>query len=407
MEPFVNKPLAGVKVLEVAAWTFVPACGAILADLGADVIKVEPPTGDPQRALKNMLNLAQNGPNPFNEIPNRGKRSITLDLRKPDAIAILKQLAATADVFLTSYLPEDRTKLGIDVDDIRAVNPNIIYVKGSGWGSTGPMSDVGGYDLAAGWATSGLAFRLTEPGAVNGPPPQPAAFFDLQGGNTLAGATAMALFKRERTGEPSVVDVSLMNVGMWALAPDIVGAPFQEKHMSPVRTDPGNPITNWYKTSDERWIYLVCLQADRFWGELCNDIIDRPDLATDERFVNMGVRYQHRVECVAALDAVFATKSLDEWKLRLSKFSGVWAPVLTFKEVHEHPQVEPNGFLPPLVDNDGVHFRLVSAPMQFDNQPTVPQSASPELGQHTEDLLLEIGMDWDQISAAREAGTLG
>jgi crotonobetainyl-CoA:carnitine CoA-transferase CaiB-like acyl-CoA transferase len=182
----VNKPLAGVKVLEVAAWTFVPAAGAILADLGADVIKVEPPTGDPQRALKNMLNFEQNGPNPFNEIPNRSKRSITLDLRKPEALTLLKKIAETSDVFLTSYLPEDRTKLGIDIDDIRAVNPNIIYVRGSGWGSEGPMRDVGGYDMAAGWATSGLAYRLTEPGAVDGPPPQSAAFFDLQGGNTIA-----------------------------------------------------------------------------------------------------------------------------------------------------------------------------------------------------------------------------
>jgi crotonobetainyl-CoA:carnitine CoA-transferase CaiB-like acyl-CoA transferase len=402
-----NKPLAGVKVLEVAAWTFVPACGAILADLGADVIKVEPPTGDPQRALKNMLNLAKDGPNPFNEIPNRGKRSITLDLRKPEALAILKQIAATADVFLTSYLPEDRTKLAVDVDDIRAVNPNIIYVKGSGWGARGPMADVGGYDLAAGWATSGLAHRLTEPGAVDGPPPQPAAFFDLQGGNTLAGATAMALFKRERTGETSVVDVSLMNVGMWALAADIVGAPFQENPMVAVRTDPGNPITNWYKTSDDRWIYLVCLQADRFWGELCNNVLDRPDLATDERYANMGVRYQNRAACVADLDAIFAAKPLEYWKQRLATFSGVWAPVLTSKEIHSHPQIDPNGFLPHLTDNEGVNFRIVSTPMQFDGQPTVPESASPELGQHTEDILLEIGMDWDQISAARDQGLLG
>ncbi len=402
-----NKPLAGVKVLEVAAWTFVPAAGAILADLGADVIKVEPPTGDPQRALKNMLNFEQNGPNPFNEIPNRSKRSITLDLRKPEALTLLKKIAETADVFLTSYLPEDRTKLGIDIDDIRAVNPNIIYVRGSGWGSEGPMRDVGGYDMAAGWATSGLAYRLTEPGAVDGPPPQSAAFFDLQGGNTLAGATAMALFKRERTGETSVVDVSLMNVGMWAMAPDIVAAPYQATHMRPQRQHPGNPITNWYKTSDGRWLYLVCLQADRFWAELCNDVLRRPDIATDPRFVEMGVRFQNKEACVAALDAVFASENMEEWKLRLSTFSGVWAPVLTFTEVHEHPQIQPNGFLPELVDAAGLKFRIVSAPMQFDGAITQPTGAAPELGQHTEEILLEAGLDWDAIAAAREAGVLG
>jgi crotonobetainyl-CoA:carnitine CoA-transferase CaiB-like acyl-CoA transferase len=402
-----NKPLAGVTVLEVAAWTFVPAAGAILADLGADVIKVEPPTGDPQRGLKNMLNLDQNGPNPFNEIPNRSKRSIILDLRKPEAHSLLMKIAAKADVFLTSYLPEDRTKLHVDIDDVRKVNPNIIYARGSGWGSEGPMRDVGGYDLAAGWATSGLAYRLTEPGAVDGPPPQSAAFFDLQGGNTLAGAIAMALFKREKTGETSVVDVSLMNVGMWAMSPDIVAAPYQASHMRPVRTEPGNPITNWYKTSDGRWVYLVCLQADRFWGELCNNVLDRPDLATDPRYVDMAVRFQNRQQCVKDLDAVFARKTLEEWKVKLATFSGVWAPVLTFNEVHQHPQVVPNGFMPEMEDADGVKFRIVSAPMQFDGEITQPASAAPELGQHTEEILLEAGLDWDAISAVRETGAIG
>jgi crotonobetainyl-CoA:carnitine CoA-transferase CaiB-like acyl-CoA transferase len=402
-----DKPLAGVRVLEVSAWTFVPAGGAVLADLGADVIKVEPPTGDPQRGLKNMLNFEQEGPNPFNEIPNRSKRSITLDLRKPEARDLLLKIAETCDVFLTSYLPEDRTKLGVDVDDIRAVNPKIIYARGTGWGSEGPMRNTGGYDLAAGWATSGLAYRLTDPANPDGPPPQPAAFFDLQGGNTIAGAIAMALFKRERTGETSVVDVSLMNVGMWALAPDIVSAPYQSMHMQNFRQHPGNPITNWYRTGDNRWIYLVCLQGDRFWPELCNDIFNRPDLVTDERFSDMGRRFVNKEACVAELDAIFAADTLDGWKTRLANFSGVWAPVLTFKEVHQHAQVGPNGFLPTITGHDGLEFRVVSPPMHFDGVPSAPSGPAPELGQHTEDILLEAGLDWDQISAARESGVLG
>ena len=402
-----EKPLAGVRVLEVAAWTFVPAAGAILADLGADVIKVEPPTGDPQRGLKNMLNFEQDGPNPFNEIPNRGKRSITLDLRRPEAQALLMKIAATCDVFLTSYLPEDRVKLKIDVDDVRAVNAKIIYVRGSGWGSKGPMADVGGYDVAAGWATSGLAYRLTDPSDPDGPPPQPAAFFDLQGGNTLAGSTAMALFKRERTGEPSVVDVSLMNVGMWALAPDIVSAPYLAQHMAPKRSQPGNPITNWYQSSDGRWIYLVLLQADRFWPELCTDVLERPDLVTDPRFADATVRFQNNSECVAVLDEIFGSRPLEHWKARLETFSGVWAPVLTFKELHTQPQIEPNGYLPLVTGHDGLEFRLVSSPMHFDDVGTTPAGPAPELGQHTEEVLLDAGLDWDEISAARDSGALG
>lgn len=401
-----SKPLEGVRVLEVAAWTFVPAAGAILADLGAEVIKVEPPTGDPQRALKNMLNLDKNGPNPFNEVPNRGKRSITLDLSKPEGREVLLKVAANCDVFLTSYLPEVRKKLKLDVDDVRAVNPQIIYARGSGWGSKGPMKDTGGYDLAAGWATSGFAKRMLDSIADDAPPSQPPAFFDLQGGNTLAGAISTALFKRERSGETSIVDVSLMNVGMWAMSPDLVGAPWQDSPMLPNRDTPGNPLTNWYRTADDRWLYLVLLQADRFWAELCN-VMQRPDLIDDERFKDMTQRFVNNTECVRTLDEIFASATLDEWKQRFQGFSGVWAPVLDVKEVHDHPQVGPNGYLPRLTDNDGIEFGVVATPMSFDDVPTEPQGAAPELGQHTEVILMDAGMDWDEITAVRDAGALG
>src|SRR3984957_11709846 len=172
-------PFEGVRVIEVAAWTFVPAAGAALADLGADVIKVEPPAGDPQRGLMNMLaRPGTPGANPFVEIPNRGKRSMTLDLASAEGHALLLELAATADVFLTSYLPKVRARLGIDQADLRAVNPRIIYASGSGWGARGPMANTGGFDLAAGWASSSMAFKMSRDGGE--PMFQPAAFFDLQ-----------------------------------------------------------------------------------------------------------------------------------------------------------------------------------------------------------------------------------
>ena len=270
-----TQPFTDIRILEVAAWTFVPAAGAILADLGADVIKVEPPAGDPQRGLKNMLNFNAAGPNPFNEIPNRGKRSITLDLKNDAGREALLEIAKHSDVFLTSYLPELREKLRIDVDDIKAANPKIIYVRGTGWGSQGPMRNTGGYDLAAGWATSSLATYLMRD--EDGPAPQPAAFYDLQGGNTIAGAIAMALLQRERSGDTPVVDVSLMNVGLWTMAPTIVSAPYLDEPNKLDRKSPGNPITNWYETSDGRWIYLVLLQGDRYWPEVCR-VIGRDDL---------------------------------------------------------------------------------------------------------------------------------
>jgi crotonobetainyl-CoA:carnitine CoA-transferase CaiB-like acyl-CoA transferase len=398
------RPFAGVRVVEVASWTFVPAAGAILADLGADVIKVEPPTGDPQRGLQNLLAGGRGGGvNPFVDIPNRGKRSIALDLASVRGHGLLLELAAAADVFLTSYLPPVRRKLRIDVDHIRAANPRSVYVRGSGWGREGPMAEKGGYDLAAAWATSPMAFKMSRPGEE--PMFQPAAFFDLLGANTIAGAIGSALFHRERTGEALEVDVSLMSVGMWALSPDIVVAPDIGSLRPPDRASPPNPLVNSYPTADERWLYLVCLQADRFWDELCQ-VIGRPDLAKDERFTSLAGRAANAPGCVAELEATFRTKTLSEWRQQLAGFSGVWAPVLEPAELHDHPQVEANGFMASNETIDGVSYRLPGPPMQF-GEPGHPQGPAPELSQHTEEVLLELGKSWEDIEALRDAGAFG
>lgn len=399
-------PFEGVRVVEVAAWTFVPGAGAIMADLGADVIKVEPPTGDPQRGLINAINADTSAPNPFLQVPNRGKRSITLDLTSADGLATLLKLSRSADVFLTSYLPKVRTKLGIDVDDLRADHSRLIYVRGSGWGTAGPMADAGGFDSAAAWSAAGVQHKLTPPGAAS-PTAQPAAFFDLQGSSAIAGAVAMALYRRERTGDGGVVDVSLLGTGMWTMSPDIAASAAGSGELPrPNRLDPPNPIVNLYRTSDDRWINLVCLQSDRFWAELC-ELIGRPELAYDERFVDATARFVNRVACTAELDATFGTRSLDDWRGILAGFSGVWSAAATFDEVCESAQVADNGYLPTVTGTDGRPFRLVAPPYQFDGAPTSPRGPAPELGQHTEDVLLEGGWSWDQISALRDSGALG
>jgi formyl-CoA transferase len=399
-------PFDGVRVLEVASWTFVPAAGAAMADLGADVIKVEPPTGDPQRGLLNLLAMLgdADAANPFIEIPNRGKRSITLDLASPAGRGLLLELAGTADVFLTSYLPAVRQKLGIDVADVRAANPNIVYVRGSGWGPKGPMDNTGGYDLAAGWASASMAFKMTRPGQE--PMFQPPAFFDLQGANTICGAIGTALFQRERTGVGTDVDVSLLNVAMWALSPDIMAGPAAGSIPAPARESSANPLVNLYPTADGRFLYLVCLQADRYWAELCA-CIGRPDLLEDERFTDMASRGANAAACVAELDSTFTSKPLAEWRAILDGFSGVWAPVLSPAEVHGHAQVGPNGYLPEVTAVNGAAYRLPAPPMQFGGEPPAPRGPAPELGQHTEELLLELGRDWEQIGALRDSGALG
>jgi formyl-CoA transferase len=398
-------PFEGIRVLEVASWTFVPAAGAALSDLGADVIKIEPPNGDPQRGLMNLLGGAERpGPNPFVEIPNRGKRGMILDLSNDVGHDLLLELAATADVFLTSYLPAVRQRLRIELADLRAANPQIIYVCGHGWGAKGEMKDTGGFDLAAGWASASMAYKMTRPGEE--PMFQPAAFFDLQGANTIAGAIGTALFQRERTGVATEVDVSLLGVGMWTLSPDIMAGPYVGSIPAPDRTRTPNPLTNSYPTADGRWLYLVCLQSDRFWAELC-EVIGRPELSKDERFSDMVVRAQNAEACVAELERTFLSGSLDHWRTRLAGFSGVWAPALTPAEVHEHVQVEANGYLPEVAANDGSTFRLPAPPMQFGGEPPVPKGPAPEFGQHTEEILLELGHDWDGISELRQSGALG
>ncbi len=397
-------PFSGVRVLEVAAWTFVPAAGAFLADLGADVIKVEPPAGDPQRGLMNILGRGDGpGASPFVEIPNRGKRSITLDLSSPAGRDVLLELAVTADVFLTSYLPAVRKKLRIDIDDVRQANGRIVYVRGSGWGPNGPMADAGGFDLAAAWATSSMAFKMTRPGFE--PMYQPAAFFDLLGASNIAGAIGSALFHRERTGEATEVDVSLMNVGMWALSPDIMAAPFVGSLSPPDRATAPNPLVNSYPTADDRWLYLVCLQADRHWAELCG-LIGRPELAADDRFVDLARRAVNAAACIAELEATFRSATLADWRDRLAGFSGVWAPVLSPAELHDHSQVDPNGYLPEVTSAEGVPYRVPAPPMQFGG-PSAPRGPAPELGQHTEEILLELGKDWDDVGTLREQGALG
>ena len=395
-----TRPFEGVRVIEVAAWTSVPGAGAILADLGADVIKVEPPTGDPQRALLNSINADTSLPNPFLQVPNRGKRSITLDLTSPAGIATLRKLVSTADVFLTSYLPKVRTKLGIDPEDLRAGHERLIYVRGTGWGSKGPMADAGGFDAAAAWSAAGVQNKLTAPGSA-APAAQPAAFFDLQGSSAIAGAVGMALFRRERTGQGGVVDVSLLNTGMWTKeAVGVSELPRTDRLSAP------NPIVNSYRTSDDRWLNLVCLQADRFWAELC-ELIGRPELAADKRFKDAPSRFVNRADCIAELDRIFGSRTMLQWREALAGFSGVWSAAVTFDEVIDSPQVADNGYLPTVTGSDDRPFRLVAPPYQFDETPSVPAGPAPELGQHTEEILLESGLDWDAISALRDEGALG
>jgi crotonobetainyl-CoA:carnitine CoA-transferase CaiB-like acyl-CoA transferase len=404
----VEHALTGTRVLEVASWTFVPAAGAVLADWGADVIKIEHPvTGDPQRGLV-TTGLLPGGPGAVNfmmEIPNRGKRSVALDLASPDGRELLYALAETSDVFLTNFLPDTRRRLLIDVEHIRERNPDIVYVRGSGQGTRGPDSTKGGFDGASYNARGGVMDALTPEGLewpVGGGP----AFGDLQGAmNLVAGITA-ALLRRERTGQTAVVDVSLLATAMWVIAPSIVASEMFGLTDMPMPTheDFPNPIVNAYKTSDDRVIQLIMLESDKYWPDLCEHL-GRPELADDPRFHDAALRNENRRECIATLDEVFASRPLEEWKQALRDARGVWAPVQRASELADDPQVVANGYLRPVSAPDGSTFHVVGPPIEFDGSPTTPVRA-PEHGEHTDEVLLELGLSWDDIINHKISGAV-
>ncbi|MEO5843009.1 MAG: CoA transferase [Acidimicrobiales bacterium] len=405
-----GKPLQGVRVVELAAWTFVPAAGAVMAEWGADVIKVEHPEGgDPQRGLINsgMVAGGPGGVNYFIEQPNHNKRSIGLDLKHVDGYAIMLDLCRGADVFLTNWLPGPRGRARLDVEDIRAVNPSIIYARGHGQGVRGPDADKGGYDGSAFWARAGVVDALTAYDRDPFGPQQPPALGDLAGGQTIAGAIAAALFKRERSGEPSVVDISLLAMGMWMMSPNIVSQKLYQDSPAPKfgRQQAPNPIANRYLTKDNRVVHLVMLQAVRYWPELIT-AVGRADLAHDPRFADAASMFANRVEAVRILDEVFATRTMNEWREVLQHIDGVWAPAQRCIELYDDHQAVANGYIASVdPGNGGAHFPVVANPAQFDEQPCSVTRA-PGAGEHTDEILTELGYDWDRIIELKVAGAV-
>jgi crotonobetainyl-CoA:carnitine CoA-transferase CaiB-like acyl-CoA transferase len=400
--------MEGVRILEVAEHTFVPAASALLADWGAEIIKIEHvERGDAMRGLASTgVAVVPSDVHVLLEHSNRGKRSLALDLKSAEGLDILYKLATTSDVFLTNKLPSVREKLKIDVEDVRAHNPRIIYVRGTGQGERGPDADKGSYDSLAFWARAGVAAGAKRPEYDLVPAPPAPGFGDSIGAMTIAGGIMGALFHRERTGAATVVDVSLLGTGLWAMGQAVALSLLLDKPLAPppMEARSPNPLARNYTTKDGRVLAFTCLQAGKYWPQLC-ETIGRPELANDPRFADHPSLTTNSLAATEILNDVFTSATLDEWRERLADFTGQWAVVQDTIEAAADPQTVANGYVQPCRNAEGVPFQLVAAPVQFDGDPAIPDRA-PEFNEHGDAILADLGIDWDTIVDLKVRGVV-
>jgi crotonobetainyl-CoA:carnitine CoA-transferase CaiB-like acyl-CoA transferase len=380
-------PMEGVKVVELGVWVAGPAAGGILADWGADVIKIEPPTGDPARMFGRMLGIDDGVSPPF-EMDNRGKRSIMLDLTTDDGRASALELVSGADVFLTNVRPAALRRTGLDFETVAARNPRLVYGLITGYGERGPDADRAAYDVAAFWARAGLAHLLTRPGET--PPFQRGGMGDHTAGMTLAAAVCAALVARTRTGTGQLVSTSLYRQGAYTVSFDL-NTFLMTGHSIAIgqRETMGNPCMNNYVAGDGRRFWIVGLQGDRHWPALCR-AVGRPEWLTDPRFATGRSRAVNAVELIGELDEIFAAKPLDEWA---KAFAGepdfFWSPINSIEDVVADDQFHAAGGVVYVPDGDA-GAPMVATPADFHGTPWQPRSAAPKLGEHTDEILAEL-----------------
>ena len=396
-------PLEGIKVVEMGLWVAGPSAACMLGDWGARVIKLEPPTGDPFRGLFASLMGPPASLNPPFELDNRGKRSIALDLEHDEARQIALSLIGEADVFVTNMRPRVLQDFGLTYLEIHERFPRLVYAQVTGYGPDTESRDTAAYDIGAFWSQAGVGMSLTAPGGDI--PQQRGGMGDHMTGQMTAGAICAALYNREKTGQGQRVSVPLVRVGVYMCGWDVMlalrlGMPI----LSYDRYHAVNPIIDCYKSGDGRWFWLLLLQADRHWGDLCR-AVDREDLMEDERFKNIEVRRINAPALVEELDGVFATKPMADWAQAFAVNNVWWAPVNSINEVVKDPMVQAAGAFVDVPGPDGP-TQMVATPADFSGTPWQPQGLPPELGQHTEEVLLELGYDWDAIIGLKERGAI-
>jgi len=395
--------LEGLRILDMGHVVAVPAAGATMADWGADVLKIEPLTGELARGLiGRYIEMAGGKFNWYVQLLNRNKKGLAVDLKTEPGREILYKLVREADVFMSNYEANTLKKLKMDYETLSRLNPRLIYGILTGYGTVGPDRNERGFDYAAAWARSGAMYMVGEPGSI--PPPQRGGMMDRVVGAHIVSGIMAALFHREKTGEGQKLEFSLYHTGVWTLAEDIqptLGGMPPSKHD---RTSARNPLWNSYRTRDDRWFWLAMLQPDPSWPDFCR-AIGIEDLEDDARFNSMEARAEHCEELIGIIDEILITKTMKQWEKIFRKHNCIYGRVASPTEVTTDPQAIANDFFPNLC-LPAIEAKTIATPVRFCQNPASVRAPAPEIGQHTEEVLLELGYSWEDISGLKEQGII-
>lgn len=400
--------LRGVRVVELGIWVAGPAAGGILADWGAEVVKIEMPKGDPMRNLFGVISGSNEDRCPPFELYNRGKKSIALDINHPDGVDLVRRLVASADVFVTNMRPKFLVRVGLDHATLLAEHPRLVYASLTAYGLDGPDRDAPGYDMAAFFGRAGVTDRATPPG--ESPPILPGGMGDNVTAITMVAGIMGALYNRERSNEGQLVSTSLLRAGIYSIGVDVATRMGLGRIASPVaRTKPQNPLLNNYRAGDGKWFWLVGAESERHWPDVVEAFGD-PSLASDPRYTTPRERRRNAAALVSAIDALALRHTRDEWAAIFRQHDVWWAPINSADDLLEDPQAQAVGAFVKVPVSEGQvapeSWNGVATPVDFSATPVGPTGPPPSVGADADEVLKSLGVSAEELARLRSAGVL-